>query len=385
MKRDVLVAPTTAAMFAGGTNYLIQATNGALYLVYIDGTSTDIYMRKSTNGGITWSSQTSISGAIGTTQLAVWYGRWSGLADDKIYIAYTDSGTDDILFISVDTANSDALSPASPSVVYAGASTASGGALSIVVGRDGAIRVAGAIDDGAEDGAWSSVNSGATWTDAIADPSEASGYDQYMLLPGWNLDTADVQLIFWDVSANELSVKRYDDSANTWGETVIATSMADLASTTAFPNMAAFVDLTNSQNVVAAWSAVDSANADLRIWTINDTTITEMTNVVLNSGDDQGLVALGMDLTSGWWYCAYAGKSDGSETWNTAVAVYYKYSTDGGTTWSAEIRHSMDVENIRWLATCPRFTGQLPVCYYQANTLPEINMIVDINAPRVRH
>jgi Neuraminidase (sialidase) len=245
--------------------------------------------------------------------------------------------------------------------------------------------VAGSIDAGTEDGAWSSVDAGATWTDAIADPSEAATQDQYYLLPGWNADTADIQLIFWDASADEISVKRYDDSANSWAEEVIATGMVDTVATTSYPHLAAFVDLENSQNVVAAWSAKDTAGADLRIWTITDTTITEKTNVILDSVDDQGFVALCKDINTNYWYCIYAGKSDGSDTFASNVGIYYKFSTDGGTTWSEEQKASEGQVNIAWLVTIPRFTGSLVLAYYSNYTIPEIYINRDVGSQRAHY
>src|SRR3990167_4197311 len=255
-----------------GISYVIETPAGNLYVVYIDN-SVDVVFVKSTDGGRTWTAPTSVF--VGTVQaLAVWYDRWSNISAGKIHCAYTDSAIDDILYRSIDTENSDNLG--TETTIFAGSTAIAGGALSITRARGGNLVVAGSIDAGTEDGAWESTDVGATWGSTIADPSEAETTDQYLLLPGWNADTQDVMLIFWDVSADELSVKRYDNSANSWAETSIATTMVDLSSTTGFPNVAAAVDLINSQNVVIAWTNTDTANADLRCWKITDTTITEM-------------------------------------------------------------------------------------------------------------
>jgi len=201
-----------------------------------------------------------------------------------------------------------------------------------------------------------------------------------MLLPGWNADAADVMLIFWDASNNELSVKRYDDSADTWGETSIATSMTDLPAATAFPNMNAFVDLTNSRNIVVAWSATDTANADLRCWIIDDTTITETAaNVVLNSTDDQGLCAVGIDTDTNTWYVFYGGKSDGSETFSTAINIYYKTSSDGGANWGSETLVTSTARNTQWIACTPRFDTDWLVALF--NDATDDNIFVSAPLP----
>jgi hypothetical protein len=283
----------------------------------------------------------------------------------------------------VDTASSDALS--TQTVVFAGVSRADGGSISITRARGGNLVVAGSIDAGAEDGAWESTDVGATWASAIADPSEASTLDEYLLLPGWNADNQDVQLIFWDSSATELSVKRYDNSANSWTETVIATGMNDENPIFSYPHVSAFVDVANSQNVVAAWSDVDTANSDLRIWKITDTTITEMTNIVLNSTDDQGLVSITLDTVTGYWYAFYGGKSDGSETYATAINIYCKISTDGGTTWSSEAQVTTSTAPRRWLTTPPHITlpkHRFLVAWNNDTIVDEQYVTTDMTQPR---
>jgi hypothetical protein len=176
-----------------------------------------------------------------------------------------------------------------------------------------------------------------------------------ILLPDYDAaDTQDMLAIFWDASANEISRKLYDDSANSWAETSIATSMTDSAATTAFPNFAVAPDPTNTRHVLVAWSAVDTANADLRCWTVDSGTITEVTNVVLNSVDDQGLTAICIDTYNSIWWVFYAGKSDGSETHTTALNIYCKASTDSGSTWGAEMQLTSATRDISWMVTVPR-------------------------------
>src|SRR3989304_7504753 len=321
----------TANYAGAGTRYLVQTVARNLYCFYVDGQS-DLGYKKSTDGGRTWSKETVIF--VGSVQtVAVWYDRWSNIAAGLIHLAYTETASDDILYRNIDTENNDSLS--GEVAVFAGRTAIAGGALSITRARGGNLVVAGSIDAGNEDGAWESTDVGATWGSAIADPSEAGTEDQYLLLPGWNADTQDVMLIFWDASADELSVKRYDNSANSWAETSIATGMVDQQAISAFPHVAAAVDLINSQNLVVAWRAVGTLGADLRCWIIDDTTITELTNIVLNSTDDQGLCAISI-LANGEWIVYYAGKTDGSETFTTSVGIYFKVSKDSGSTWGAE-------------------------------------------------
>ena len=117
------------------------------------------------------------------------------------------------------------------------------------------------------------------------------------------------------------------------------------------------MDIDNSQNLLIAWSAIDTLNADLLAWKITESAITALGDVVTNSTDGQGLAALAIDTRNGDLYAFYGGKTDGSETWLTSIHVYMKVSTDDGATWGAEILLTKYTRDLRWLATCPRFAG----------------------------
>lgn len=382
---ETIAAQTNARdMITGaGVQYLIQANNGHLYLIYIDNAA-DITWRKSTDGGFSWGPQTVIF-AGSATALSAWYDRWSGIAGDLIHIAYQESGTDDTLYRTIDTASADALS--TQTSIFVGSTTANGGTLSICRARGGNVYCATMIDAGAEGGFFrlpnANVPNGA-WDAARTTVFEAATQDQVILLPGFAADNQDMIAIFWDASADEISRKLYDDSANTWGETSIAASMVDQPATTAYPHFDAFVDLTNNRNVIAAWSAVDLANADLRCWTVTEVTITEVTNIVQNSTDNQGLCAISINTGLDEWWAFYAGKSDGSETYLTDLNLYCKASRDAGTTWGVETKVT-DVSHERgWLATIPRFTGKPMVISHRNTLLDEILVCFERVDPKSR-
>lgn len=358
---DRLLIPVNSSHYAGSaTNYVVQTPSGVLYIFYVDG-GTDVYYIKSTDGGITWGVAVVVfAGTV--TAVSIWYDRWSNISADLIHCAYTESVGSDILYRSLDAA-SDTLG--TQTTVFNGVSAVgSNGALSITRARGGNLLVGGMIDAGAESIFARSVDVGANWTSRTDTLNEASAVDQYILVPGWGADNQDIMAFFWDSSAAEISRKLYDDSLDTWAETSIATSMTALAIAFGFANFAATVDIANTRNLLVAWSATDTLNADLRCWTVTESAITETTaNVVLNSVDDQGYAAIAIDTVASVWYVFYCGKSDGSETHNTSLNIYYKTSSNGGVTWSAETLASQQLRFRRWLATTPRFAGAFTTAY----------------------
>lgn len=337
-----------------GVQYLVETPSGVLYQVFIDRDS-DVVFKKSTDGGYTWGAETVIFAGT-ATGLSVWYDRWSNISAGLIHCAYSESATDDTLYRTINTESSDALS--TQTSIFAGNSTAAGGHLSITRAVGGNVYCKTCIDAGAEGGFFrlpnANVPNGA-WDAARTVDEALATQDQMILLPDYDAgDTNDILAIFWDASADELSRKLYDDSGNSWSETSIATSMTDLVATSGFPNFAVAMDIANTRHVLVAWSAVDTANADLRCWTIDASSITEVTNVVLNSTDDQGLCAITIDTVTGWWWVFYVGKSDGSETFRTAVNIYCKVSKDSGSTWGPETQLTGAARSIPWITSQPR-------------------------------
>lgn len=386
VRADIFFASnSTNNMHTGaGTNYIVKTPSGVLYLFYID-VNVDVAYRKSTDGGFTWSISPVIVFTGTVIGLSVWYDRWSGINADLIHLAYTETTGHDTLYRTVNAASSDALS--TQTTIFNGVSGAqSGSYLSITRARGGNVYCKTQIDAGVEGGFFrlpnANVPNGA-WDAARTIDEAVATLDMMILVPGFAADNQDIMAIFWDASANEVSRKIYDDSANTWAETSIATSMVEIAPGTAFPNFAAAVDLTNSQIYLIAWNGIDTANQDLQCWTVTESAITAKTDVVTNGVDDQGLAALALDTETGYLYAFYAGKSDGSETWPTSLNIYCKGSTDSGGTWSPEtlMTPSISLGGKTWLTTTNNFTGERVFAFFTA-TNNEVKVNVPIIAPR---
>jgi hypothetical protein len=350
-----------------------------MYLFYVD-TGSDLAYRKSSDLGVSWGNPVVVfAGTI--TGFAVWYDKWSGLAGGLIHLAYNESGTHDTLYRTVNTASADALS--TQTVILAGTSAViTGSNISITRSRGGNVYCKTQIDAGAEGTFKKLLNAdvpNGAWSAALTNTEALVTLDMQIMVPGFAADNNDVMCIFWDASANEISRYVYDDSANTWAETTISgTTMTEISPATAFPNFAVAVDLTNSNIVLVAWNGIDTANADLKCWTVSEAAITAKTDVVLNGVDDQGLAAISIDLQTGYWHAFYAGASNGSETWITSLNIYTKVSQDGGTTWGPETKLTNANRNIGWLVTCPRlYLGHPIIAFHNNIALDEI--MVNVN------
>lgn len=380
---NTFVDPTFVNHYSGaGTRYEVIANNGSIYVVYID-INSDVVYKKSTDGGETFAAAVSISGNVSAVNIAVWYDRWSGLSTDLIHVVYTETGGDETRYRTIDTGSSDTLSTVT--VVFNGASTANGGALSVTRSRGGNVYCKTCIDAGAEGGFFKLLNanvpSGA-WEAALTDTEALATTDQWILVPGFAADNNDIMCIFYDASALGLSRYVYDDSANSWAESAIIAdgSITLPVATTSYPHFSAAVDLTNSQILVVAWNAVDGANQDLLGFTVTESAITAFTTTpVLNATDDCGMAGIAIDTDTNDWHVFYFGKADGSETWNSIVTLNRKISTDDGATWGAETAVTdLAGHLVNGMFVCPRFATRSAVSWLISNdTRPPIILSID--------
>lgn len=362
-RADVTISVASSLQKSSQSSYMVKTPAGVIYSIFPNQSDSNLYWTKSSDGGFTWTDAILIKVLGGVSSgYTVWYDKWTpGDTGTKIYISYFDQANDDVGIRVLDTAD-DSLS--TEVVIFAGATTSSAAntCISIVKAIGGNLYVAFDMDAGTETGFYRSTDGGGTWA-ARTDVNESTS-DYYLLAPGFASDTQDIICIFWDRSANEISRKLYDDSGNSWSETSIATGMTALSSGVAGPNFSITVDDTNNKILLAAWTAADTANADLRFWSLDESSITERTNIVLNSVDDQGMVALSLATDTNILYAFYGGKSDGSETFASAINIYYKTSSDLGVTWESETRLTLITRGYEYLMSFPLFTGDFGSTYF---------------------
>ena len=378
-RADVLLTGATSGNFRQGCQsaYMVY-TASAVYYFFISGGDTGLHWVKSTDNKITWTDPATIVTGDTTLGFSVWFDKWTeGNSGTIIHIGHFGSVADAVTYVSLDTA-SDTLG--TPVIIFDGASTGTVANTCIAISRmrGGNLICMFDIDGGTEVGTYRSIDAGLNWT-ARSNVGGTEGADYFLLFPGYAADNQDGLCLFWDRSASEISRKMYGDSGDAWTEDSIVGSMTAIASSTASPHFAGTVDHDTNKIYMIAWNARDTANADLRFFTVDDSSDSEGTPVVSNGTDDQTLCALARDSVSGDLYAYYGGKSDGSENVGTAINIYYKVSTDDGATWGAETQLTTSGRDFTMLYTSPIFTGDHNVSYQSNSSID--NMLTSALLP----
>lgn len=330
-----------------GTNYIVQTISGSLYSFYGGlNTSPDFFgYQKSTNNGYTWSDTVLIAGSFNFVNAAIWYDRWSSLNSDLIHIVYQDNTNDDVFYRTLNTSN-DTLS--SPVTIYNGStSTSNNYVLSVTRAKGGNIAVVfNANPDGTTNEKGLAISS-SVWNvytgSSLRNPfRNESTFGQAIILPEQgSSDNQDLCLIHWDRSAATLTKQHWDNSALTWITSSISTGMTFQNASNVFPIMSAVPDNANNQNILIAFKSPNAGGNRLQCWTLTSSSITAKTDVISSATSAQGACALSLDTTSDTWYAYYNGLTNSFGS--LGVNIFYKASTNQGTTWSSEIPLTTDV------------------------------------------
>ena len=147
-------------------------------------------------------------------------------------------------------------------------------------------------------------------------------------------------MLYWDGSASEISVKMYDDSADTWTETVVVTGMTKDEN---HINMGLAVRHSDGAILWAAHSDDDNSSDDLRTGEIipdslASPTITAKTNIFTNQAESaQTFVWINQQNDE-----VRVGHLKGSPTWQATTLAVFHISTNGMTSWGAEQAYGED-------------------------------------------
>ena len=321
---------------------LVGTDKDTQYKIYVDGDN-DIKYSKSTDGGGTWAAPvTVLAGSI--LAYAVWFDKWTpGDSGDDIHMVYIDHPTTDIRYRSLDT-SSDTLSTETTVRNESSVRNATGfneHTIGITKARGGnlycAFRLSRLTDD--VDFFYRSTDGGSTWT-SRASPYESDN-DHVLLYPGDETDNQDVWMIFWDISADEIDLKIYDNSGDSWSTTNISTGMAGWHAD--HLQMSGCVRHSDNHVLLFAHNAYDSATNDLKGWDIGGSgSITALTDVFTNTQDAAKASVL-INQQNDDIYVFYCKGTN----WLVSVDVHYKRSTDGGTTWGTETQYNDTTDDHR--------------------------------------
>ena len=301
------------------------------YIVYDNGS--DIVYKKTTDGGQTWGADVIVIQPAGghSHGLAVWWDKWT--SDDRGSLIHVVSGgnslTVAVRYRNLDTA-ADTLG--TEYTVIASQVPAGYGSLSLTKARNGYLFLTG-LNGATHVGLQRSVDGGVTWTSRTS-PLGAPVID-YDLHPGNEADPADVWLISYNDTGGfrDLWLKVYDNSANTWSSALITTGGPIV-----FPYRISSTTRQSDNHVIVIapdnfWNAVHN----IKCWDIaSAASITPKTNVVTGIQYENGTNVF-YDQLNDILYVAYVRGATGL----TDEKIYYRTSTDGGTTWSAEFPYSV--------------------------------------------
>src|SRR3990167_3030373 len=338
-----------AAMLAGtsrGMRAVVFVTNNIGYVFGINGDNDLDYM-KTTNGGLTLSAATDVF--TGTVEaFDVWYDQWTpGDTGRIIHIWYIQGGTgDDLLYTQLNT-NGDVQTDRT---VVSLTSTAASRTqfISGTKARGGNLYCAYNIDNITESGMYRSVDNGANWS-VMTSPMEGDDGDQCKLFPANVADPQDIWLLYQDDSANELTLKEYDNSGNSFTESAALTMAEETTDATGQYGFDGSIRHSDGHLIAAYFDAYDALGAsDFKVYDINGTgSLTALTDIATNVQDMYyPSVFLNQDQPD-WIYVAYLGVSAGTSTLGSSVPVVYALSKNRGLTWTKYIAYSTSTTDYR--------------------------------------
>ncbi len=331
----------TSHLRAGSQTVFTDDQTG--YKFFRDFNGSCVY-RKTTNGGSSWSSTTTVDAQTDCVQIQVWYDKWTpgmAAASSSIHIATLDTSADDIFYNRLDTSGDSLLMGTAP--VSMVSNTAQGGtidaptvgtnAISITRGTDGTIY---AVSNDAGDSyvveCTINCNLAGSWTETGATPLDAANdYDILVPLLGGN-----IMVIDRDISLDDIRSKIWDNTAWSAAWTIIDGTAAD--NTTYDIGMAASVSSTTGTSTVhLAYIATNDTlgtNDQIRTARYSGNAWTAGANVTASTTMGMTNVSIGLDAANDDVYVAYTGRTVAGTV--GSANVYWKWATSSMMNWSTE-------------------------------------------------
>lgn len=336
---EVLVDATTAS--DSRTNPSMVWINDQTGFIFYEDSGGGLSMASTTNGGVTWQAGRNVD-SVNTTdvvEFAVWWDGWTppGTTTQYIHIVTTDLGVDDMYYTRYDTTNN-TLSTTVVGTTQAAACTDSASCYAAITkASDGTLYQA--TMDGQD--SWvekcsTTCTSTANWSE-VTYPFNALGDDYPYLAPVAGTD--DIMVLWIDVTADDIFARRYSPTTTSWGATTTLSLVAAENGTSYDSNLAGIANSTSTGKI--AFTYINEANDfsiadhDIAFWTYSTTSgWVQGTDVITNDTGGITGAKIAFDELNDVWYSVYSRRT--TITSSTTGNVYYRTSSNGGSTWSAE-------------------------------------------------
>jgi hypothetical protein len=306
-------------------------------VIYPDG-SADIRYSLTTSGGTSWSTTLIETGDC--LKGSAWYDKETpGDVGDIVHICFYNWTDENIRYVDYNL-STDTLGTAVTIVSSVGGFGIDGWIdCSITKSVGGNLYVHYVVDGTAA--FYRSTDDGANWsarTSCYDVGVSTTAPDQVLLFPADTGDNNDIAALYFDDSAGQMSIKMYDDSANTWTETTFGVGMS---TTNTFRDFDGAIRLSD-KHLIAAYNTDNNASSnDLKIYDIVLTGITTpvatVKTDVFTDIDATGDARIIINQQNDDIYVAYFSAAT---TWDTDNELYYKKSDDDATTWGSQTAFS---------------------------------------------
>lgn len=329
----------------------ISQTTCYVFYQKTQGSRAEVVYSKTTNAdqaSPTWAASVAIdapgSGSTTFRPFGVWYDQWTpgDTTGTVIHIFAPSYDTDEAHYNYLDT-NGDTTRGSWAATPTWSFENSPDGATTITKSTDGNLFGAGFGNaTGDQLDVFKSIDSGATWS--VITPSYsfiADDEDQVQLLP---LSGGDILMIYWDHTGTDLYSAVYDEATDTWDGSSITIdaniayggSPACTATDATCGDWGATVDKSTGNIYLAANNNSVAAGGDLKAYKYTESSRTwgNLTDIYTDIGTAGEDVKMAYDEYNDYLYAVYLRGSD------TARHVYYKKSTDDGSTWDSEVQIS---------------------------------------------
>lgn len=360
--------------------YWINTTTAVI--IFID-SGNDISFARTTDGGVNWTTTEIQSNT--TENVAAWFDQETpGDTGTLVHVAFLRSASgpqgDVAYYQTVDVSDGSLGTERLVDFTVTVGTTGPENRVAITKTRSGNLIYAFSTPNEIE--TYRSTNDGEDW-EAVADVYETATEEDYVLLfPANTGDDDDAVALFWDRSANEVTVKMFDNSVPSWTEfttTVIAVTATDATHL----HMDGAIRHSDSHLLMGVHDDFDNANddfltRDITVDNITTPTITSKTNIFTGQAES-GYCAVFINQQNDDVSVVYQKGG----TLNATVDTVYQLSTDGMGSWGGDVSYSEETADDHRTVQAGRTVGNdggffQPCWYDDDQTELRVNLVNDV-------